>query len=100
MKPGAHAPYGWSLIDVDIQVTPSTNTLPIRRMEMVPGKTYGTTSAWIKVPSLQITPLPQQYTPADARHLHYSSGSFTAELEVDQLGLIERYGTFWRRVDR
>jgi uncharacterized protein len=88
------------LIDVDIQATPSTNTLPIRRLQMAAGRTYDTTAAWIQIPSLQITHLPQQYTCVDAHHLHYSSGSFHAELEVDEHGLVERYGKFWRRVDR
>jgi uncharacterized protein len=87
------------LIDVDIQVTPSTNTLPIRRLQVEAGKTYEVTSAWVQIPSLLITPLPQQYACVDAAHLHYRSGTFTAGLEVDEHGLVESYGRFWRRVD-
>jgi uncharacterized protein len=88
------------LFDIDIQVTPSSNMLPIRRLNMAAGTTHEVTAAWVQVPSLQITPLPQQYTRMDATHLHYRSGTFTAELEVDEHGMVESYGRFWRRVVR
>jgi hypothetical protein len=95
---GTHHPGLDGLFDVDIQASPSTNTLPFRRLCMTPGGSYVVTAAWIKVPGLEIEPIPQQYTCADAHHLHYRSGGFTAEIEVDALGLVERYGNFWQRI--
>jgi uncharacterized protein len=86
------------LFDVDIQVTPSTNTLPIRRLGMASGKRYDVTPAWVQVPSLVIAPLLQQYICVDKHHLRYGAGDFRADLEVDEHGLIERYGNFWRRL--
>jgi hypothetical protein len=87
------------LLDVDIQVSPSTNTLPIRRLDMMPGREYPVTAAWVKVPSLMVEPLSQEYARIDARHLRYRSANFKAELEVDEHGMVERYADLWRRID-
>jgi hypothetical protein len=95
---GQHRPELDGLFDVDIQVSPSTNTLPFRRLRMAPGTAYAVNAAWVKVPGLEMEPIPQHYACIDKRHLHYRSGTFSAEIELDDLGLVERYGMFWRRM--
>lgn len=94
-------------VDVDLGVTPSTNTLPIRRLGLDIGASDLVTAAWVRFPSLEVAPLPQRYTRLDAEHYRYESGSgleqgeapaFAAELLVDDAGLVVDYGAIWQRV--
>ncbi len=49
-------------IDIDLGWSPSTNTLPIRRLRLDVGKASGTImAAWVRFPDLKLEPLPQQY---------------------------------------
>ena len=86
--------------DVDISLTPSTNTLPIRRMSLALGDGSDVVAAWIRVPELVIEPLPQRYVRTGEFLYRYSSagGAFAADIEVDDLGLVIRYPPAWERV--
>jgi hypothetical protein len=89
--------------DVDVSLTPSTNTLPIRRLgllDLAVGESREVTAAWVRFPALSVEPLPQRYTRLAARRFRYESGggAFRADLEVDDLGLVVSYPPFWRRV--
>jgi hypothetical protein len=88
------------LTDVDLGITPATNTLPIRRLEPAIGATVAVTAAWVRFPELTIEPLPQQYIRLAERRYRYESagGAFVAEIEVDDLGLVTTYEGGWRRV--
>jgi hypothetical protein len=88
------------LIDVDLGVTPSTNTLPIRRLAPHVGATVDVTAAWVRFPELTVEPLPQRYTRLSERRYRYESGggAFVAELEVDELGLVVTYEGGWTRL--
>jgi hypothetical protein len=46
-------------VDVDLGVTPATNTLPIRRLNLPIGGSQDVTAAWIKFPDLTLQPLGQ-----------------------------------------
>ncbi len=48
--------------DVDISVTPFTNTLPIRRLGLAPGDSAELSVAYFEGTELQAWPEPQQYT--------------------------------------
>ncbi|HUC16400.1 MAG TPA: putative glycolipid-binding domain-containing protein [Acetobacteraceae bacterium] len=85
---------------IDIMATPLTNTLPIRTLAFHPGVPIRVTVAYVTVPSLAVTTQEQEYTelaPGRFRYRGLATG-FTAELEVDDEGLVLRYGTIWRRV--
>jgi uncharacterized protein len=84
--------------DVDLSVTPATNTLPIRRLELPIGASASVTAAWIRIPEWTVQPLDQRYTRLEARRYVYESPGFQAELELDDLSLVERYGELWARV--
>jgi uncharacterized protein len=89
-------------LDVDLQWTPSTNALPIRRLQLGVGAHSGpVTAAWVRFPQLVVEPLAQEYRRLDGRRYRYSSagGAFTADLEVDDDGLVTRYGRIWERVN-
>ena len=89
------------LIDADISVSPATNTLPIRRCGLSIGESVEVTAAWVRLPALSIEPLSQEYTRAGQHDYRYASrgGAFTADLTVDDFGLVVRYGEYWERVD-
>lgn len=88
--------------DIDLSLTPSTNTLPIRRLALAVGRSAQVTSAWIRFPTLEIEPLPQRYTRVAERTYRYESrgGAFTATLEVDERDLVIDYPPAWERVRR
>lgn len=86
-------------IDVDVQLTPATNTLPIRRLDLTVGTEAEVTAAWLRFPALDLAPLRQRYARIGPRTYRYESPGFAAELTVDELGLVTRYGELWERVE-
>lgn len=88
------------LLDVDLAISPCTNTLPIRRLDLAIGETQEVTAAWVRFPDLEVLPLTQSYTRLDQRRYRYSSrgGEFTAEIETDELGMVIDYGSWWHRI--
>jgi hypothetical protein len=86
--------------DVDLGFTPATNTLPIRRLGLEAGASAAVSAAWMRFPDLHLEVLPQRYTRLGPDRYRYESGggTFTAELQVDELGLVVEYGRWWRRV--
>ncbi|HST89327.1 MAG TPA: putative glycolipid-binding domain-containing protein [Ktedonobacterales bacterium] len=86
-------------VDVDLGVTPGTNTLPIRRLNLAVGESREVVAAWVRFPALDMRPLAQRYTRLDEHTYHYESDTgFSAELTVDGLGLIVSYPQGWERV--
>lgn len=88
-------------LDLDLSWSPSTNTLPIRRLELKVGQSSGElTAAWVRFPSLTVEPLPQEYLRISERLYRYSSrgGAFTAQLQVDDQGLVVEYEGLWQQV--
>jgi hypothetical protein len=87
-------------IDIDLGWSPSTNTLPIRRLGLNVGQTSGEfIAAWVRFPELTLQPLPQEYLRLGDRKYRYSSrgGTFVAELLVDEHDLVLDYQRFWQR---
>ena len=89
-------------IDIDLGWSPSTNTLPIRRLNLRVGQSSGEfLAAWVRFPDLALEPLPQEYLRLAGRQYLYSSrgGAFTAKLLVDEHGLVTDYEGFWQRAE-
>jgi uncharacterized protein len=88
------------LTDVDLGITPATNTLPIRRLAPAIGESVAVTAAWVRFPELTVESLSQTYTRLAERRYRYESagGAFVAAIEVDDLGLVTAYEGGWRRV--
>ena len=86
--------------DIDISLSPSTNTLPIRRLALEHGGARDVAAAWVKFPELTVERLSQRYVRTGERSYRYSSngGAFTADIEVDELGLVVRYPPLWERM--
>ena len=86
---------------VDIQATPFTNSLPIRRLQLEPGVKRDLRVAYVGIPSLQVSAADQRYTRLDdasSPRYRYRSGDFEAVLVVDDAGIVIDYEGLWRRV--
>jgi uncharacterized protein len=51
-----------SCTDVDLAITPATNTLPVRRLNLNVKESREVRAAWIRFPDLSVQPLVQRYT--------------------------------------
>jgi uncharacterized protein len=93
LPPGAEQPDRLDdAIDVDLYASPLTNTLPLRRLGLTePGTTETIVAAWVLLPSLAVIANTQTYTVLGAGRVRYSSGSFTADIDVDEDGYVVRY---------
>jgi hypothetical protein len=98
---GAAQPQLGNAIDIDISITPFTNTLPIRRLNLQRGQSQEILAVYIQLPSIAITTDRQRYTCLEAgRRYRYESvdSDFTREIEVDAHGLVTTYSGLFRRV--
>jgi hypothetical protein len=82
--------------DVDLGCSPSTNTLPIRRLRLGIGASATIKAAWVRFPELEVVKANQTYTRLDEFTYRYASGDFSAELTVDEEGIVAAYAD-WQR---
>ena len=84
-------------VDVDLNFSPSTNLLPIRRLDLAVGEEKEVRAAWLRFPSFRFEPLEQTYRRlAESRYVYRSAGGrFERELDVDGNGFVLRYPGFW-----
>jgi hypothetical protein len=82
--------------DIDLNFSPSTNLLPIRRLGLEIGKEADVRAAWLRFPSFTLERLDQRYSRLDATRYRYESagGSFVTELDVNSKGFVTRYPNF------
>jgi len=84
----------------DLGLTPSTNALAIRRLDLAIGQAAEIRCAWIKFPALSAEPSLQRYErlgDRDYRYTNVASG-FTALVAVDALALPVSYENIWTRI--
>ena len=110
--PGITDPDGLAgALDCDLGLCPVTNTMPILRLNLVSGAAApvdetALTMAWVEVPSLRVVPITQVYSHVRAARgdspamVLYSSGNggFTAELTVDDDGVVIDYPGLAKRI--
>jgi hypothetical protein len=89
--------------DVDLMATPYTNTPPLLAHPLAPGEARALRVAWVRFPDLGVRAVPQEYTRLETgagaqryRYRNLESG-FTAELTLDDNGLVVDYGPWVRR---
>lgn len=94
--------------DVDIFLTPATNTIPIRRLRLRPGESRIVHAALISPgpdDRLRAARSARRYDRRTATTYRYASvepdgaDGFRADLVVDGTGLVERYGPHWVPAD-
>ena len=83
-------------VDVDLNFSPSTNLLPIRRIGLSIGEQAEVRAAWLRFPSFRLESLDQRYHRLTAETYRYASagGSFVTDLEVNSAGFVTRYPNF------
>ena len=87
-------------VDVDLELTPITNSLPVNRLNLAVGQVAEIAVAWIRFPSLEIVRARQSYERLSDRTYRYRSlgSGFTADIDIDEIGLTVRYEGIWERV--
>jgi uncharacterized protein len=94
---GKDSPEGAGCIDLDLNFSPSTNLLPIRRLNLAVGEEMEARAAWLRFPSFRLEPLVQLYRRIDETSYRYESagGRFVTELRVNSEGFVTRYPNIW-----
>lgn len=84
-------------IDLDLNFSPATNLLPIRRLNLEIGQQAEVTAAWLRFPTFELEPLSQIYTRLNELTYRYSSddGKFVRDLTVNQVGFVTHYPGYW-----
>ena len=86
-------------VDVDIQWSPLTNTLPIHRLHLQPGEEREIRVAYVSLPDLNVQTVAQRYLAINEHQIRYTSLSsgFQAELTIDDEGFVVDYSGRFRR---
>ena len=83
----------------DLAASPLFNSLPIIRHGLHRGgEPRDFVMSWVSVPELEVTRSQQRYEPLAPGIVRFSSGSFTADLELDDDGFVLRYPGLAERV--
>jgi hypothetical protein len=97
---GEQRPDLTACVDLDLAWSPLTNTLPIRRLGLAVGAQRELCVAYIEPPLLTVVPDRQRYTRLGPESWRYESldSGFSADLTVDEDGLVVDYPPLFRRV--
>jgi hypothetical protein len=93
-QPGCEDPGTLSAaLDVDLSGSPLANTLPIRRLRLLdePGRQHIIEVAWVLLPSLEVVAATQTYQALGGGVVRFVSGSFRADITVDDRGYVRHY---------
>jgi uncharacterized protein len=96
---GKDAPAFNGCMDVDIPLTPFTNTLPIRRLTLRENQSQEIKVVYCDLLAQEIKPVRQQYTCLSPTKYHYQNipNDFEAVIEVDEAGLVVDYPSLFVR---
>jgi hypothetical protein len=96
---GARRPELDGCTDIDLACTPFTNTLPIRRLRIEVGDAADLLIARVDHDTLDVRAERQRYTRLALQRWRYEDESgFSAELDVDENGLVLDYPGLFRRL--
>jgi uncharacterized protein len=84
-------------IDLDLNFSPSTNILPIRRLNLSIGQEAEVQAAWLRFPGFELERLVQLYRRTGESTYRYESNTgFVADLEVNAVGFVTDYPGLWQ----
>lgn len=88
--------------DLDLNFSPSTNTIAIQRIKLAIGEQKDLTAAWLRFPGFTLEPLRQTYHRLEENLYRYESGEgrFVANLVTDELGFVTDYPEIWIKETR
>ena len=86
-------------IDIDLEISPATNTLPIRRLDPKVGEGQEIQVAWVRFPDLRVEATRQRYTRIAERRYRFENleSGYSVEILVDDAGLVIDYPDLWTR---
>jgi len=87
--------------DVDLAGSPLTNTLPIRRLDLLraqPGEAHRVSVARVLVPSLEVVRADQIYSLVGDGVVRFANETFSADIVVDDDGFVASYPGLAERV--
>lgn len=95
---GVDCPAVAGCIDLDLNFSPSTNLLPIRRLSLAVGAEAPVRAAWLRFPSFSLETLDQLYRRTGDTTYRYESagGTFVVDLRVNGAGLVIDYPGLWQ----
>jgi hypothetical protein len=95
----AWAPEFRGCIDIDIPLTPFTNTLPVNRLKLYDDDTEKIKVIYLDLLHEEIKPVEQKYTRLSATEYHYENipNDFEAVIRVDNDGLVVFYPELFTR---
>lgn len=96
---GALVPAVQGCVDIDINFSPSTNLLSLRRLHPKVGETISVRAAWLAFPKLELQPLEQTYHRTAAATYGYRAPSldFSSRLTAGRGGFVVEYPPLWTR---
>jgi uncharacterized protein len=99
---GAHLPALDGALEPDLEASPFTNTLPIRRLGLARGASAEIAVAYVSFPGLAVSAERQRYTCLEPGRLYrfesLDGGGFVRDLETDPDGLVLAYPGLFERV--
>lgn len=89
-------------MEVDISLTPFTNSLPINRLRLAPQEVQQVQVIYLDILEGQIKPARQQYTRLSEYAYHYGNvpNNFEADITVDEFGMVTDYPALFVRTAR
>ncbi len=107
-----HQPKGWLInqqlhkefqncIDIDITLTPFTNTLPINRLKLPLNKSQQIEVLYVDVLNNDIRVAKQQYTKKSLTEYNFQNvpNDFEADIAVDKEGFVVHYPELFERIE-
>ncbi|MTI33520.1 putative glycolipid-binding domain-containing protein [Xanthovirga aplysinae] len=87
-------------LDIDISLSPFTNTLPINRLNLKEGERKEIDVLFIELPTFKLRKVKQAYTFFKDRNFKYEgiSSNFETNLPIDDLGLVTNYPGLFERI--
>lgn len=93
-------PHLSAALEIDISISPITNTLPVRRLDLAVGESADIVTAYIEFPTLNVIADPQRYTRHAEDRYEYKSldSDFLREITVDEDGFVIDYPDLFVRI--
>jgi uncharacterized protein len=94
---GQLCPEVTSCIDLDLNLTPATNLLSIRRLRLAPDEMAEVVAAWLEFPAPRLRPLRQLYRHLGGGRYDYRCPElpFATVLETNSDGFVTSYPPLW-----
>ena len=87
-------------IDIDISLTPFTNTLPVKRLQFETNESKLLDMLYINLPDFELQKVQQRYTRLGSHEYRYDNVStdFTADLPFDENYIVKDYPEIFTRI--